>query len=106
VGKKGSGPRGERRERERALRKHVRDLDRLAAASPGGSPQRPIAIDTPAVVEGRARSERCPLCKGQLDLEEHNAVIVDGEPLREARVRCRQCHTRRSLWFRLPPPPS
>jgi hypothetical protein len=101
VATKGKRPRTERRQRERELRKLVRDRQRLSELSPGGSPSHPVTIDSPAVVEVRAASERCPLCDGQLDVEEHAAVDVGGELLREARCRCRQCHAPRSLWFRL-----
>jgi hypothetical protein len=79
----------------------VRDSARLADRSPGGAAARPIDVESPAVIELRAGSMGCPLCDGSVTVEEHVATVVDGEPLREAKVACRRCHTRRSVWFRL-----
>lgn len=79
----------------------MRDLERLARVEPGGSPDRPIEIDTPAIVEVRALAKPCPLCQGPLRLEEHAAVEIDGARLRVAAVACTQCGVQRSLYFRL-----
>jgi hypothetical protein len=79
----------------------VRDLDRLARLEDGGSPERPIEIDSPAVVDIRAVSKPCPLCEGSLKLDEHAAVELDGERLRVASVTCTQCGAGRSIYFRL-----
>jgi hypothetical protein len=93
--------RGVRRERARLHENLVRDLERLARLEPGGSPDRPIVIDSPAVVDVRALAKPCPLCAGPLRLEEHAATEIDGVRLRVAAVACTQCATRRSLYFRL-----
>jgi hypothetical protein len=98
---KGRPERGGRRARGRVHEKLVRDLERLARLEPGGSPQRPLAIDSPAVVELRAVAKPCPLCDGPLRLEDHAAAEIDGVRLRVATVACTQCGTRRSLYFRL-----
>ena len=97
------GPRGrtERRARGRLHEKLVRDLERLARLQPGGSPERPIVIDSPAVVDIRAVAKPCPLCEGPLKLEEHAADEIDGTRLRIATVACTQCGLRRKLYFRL-----
>jgi hypothetical protein len=79
----------------------VRDLERLARIEPGGSPDRPLVIDSPAVVDIRAVAKPCPLCGGPLRLEEHAATEIGGTRLRVATVSCTQCGTRRSLYFRL-----
>jgi hypothetical protein len=90
-----------RREAERRLASLGRDRERLFARSPGGSPERPIEIESAAIVEPRARSTSCPRCGGEHIVDEHAAVTHGGGRLREARLRCRQCGSTRSLWFRL-----
>jgi len=80
----------------------VRDLERLARLEPGGSPERPIVIDSTARVEIIAQAKPCPRCAGPLHLEEHAAAVSAGVRLRIARVACSQCRTRRSFYFMLP----
>jgi hypothetical protein len=91
-----------RREAERQAESLARDKERLFALEPGGRPERPIDVDSAAVVDIRAAATPCPRCGGELAVDEHAAVSHGGERLREARVRCRRCGSRRSLWFRLP----
>jgi uncharacterized protein with PIN domain len=55
-------------------------------------------------VEARALSQRCPRCDGELELLEHAAVTVQGARLRELRLRCRRCGSRRSLFFQIEEP--
>jgi hypothetical protein len=90
--------RTERRARERAGRAMVRDRERLAALSPGGSETRPLAIDSVAVIESRIGSMRCPQCDGEYTIDDHRAPP---NGLRVVAVTCRICHVGRSLWFRL-----
>jgi hypothetical protein len=97
-------PRAERRARERAQQHVVRDLERLARLAPGGAPERPIVVDSPAVVDIRATASPCPLCGGALRLTEHGAESIDGVRLRLAHVACTQCGSRRTIYFRLDPP--
>ena len=75
--------------------------ERLFALEAGGSPERPIAVVSAAVVEAHAESVGCPRCDGKQEVVEHVAVTVAGARLREARLRCRQCGTTRSMWFRI-----
>lgn len=106
MAKKPSRPptaRAARRELARDARKDVRERQRLAALLPGAVPDRAIEIASPAVVELRAQAEPCPLCGGNQTCDEHAAVVIGGEPLREARLSCRLCHARRSVWFRIAP---
>ena len=93
-----------RRERGRLHEKLVRDLERLARLEAGGSPKRPIVVDSPAVIDLRAVAKPCPLCEGPLRLEEHAADEIDGTRLRIATVACTQCGARRQLYFRLEEP--
>jgi hypothetical protein len=87
--------------RRLAQRQHVRDLDRLARRAPGGSPERPLEIDTPPLVEVIAGTTPCPLCHGSFRLDEHAAETIDGRRLRVARVTCTSCGIAREIYFRL-----
>lgn len=90
-----------RRERSRQQQKLVRELERLAALEPGGAADRPIEVDTPAVVDLRAVAIPCPLCGGRLRLEDHAASEIDGVRLRVATVSCTGCYERRRRYFKL-----
>jgi len=90
--------RTQRRADERALRKLVRDRERLAALEPGGSRERPIAVDSASVVEVRIRRLACPQCEGEYKVDEHRAPESG---IRQVRVTCTRCGVSRELWFRL-----
>ena len=90
--------------RRLAAREHVRDLERLARLAPGGAPDRPIDVDTPAVIDVMAEARSCPLCEGSMRLLEHAAETIDGTRLRIARVTCRECGVGREIYFRLDQP--
>ncbi len=94
-------PRAQRRQQERDLAKLRAARERLFLLERGGSPERPLAIASAAVVEVHAESVPCPLCGGRQQVSEHVAVTVQGVRLREARLLCRQCGSRRSLWFHI-----
>jgi hypothetical protein len=97
----GRRERAQRRARARVHERLVRDLEELARLQPGGAPERPLAVDSPAVVDLRAVAQPCPLCGGQLKLEAHSAEVIGGERLRVAAVACTQCGVRRAIYFRL-----
>jgi len=90
--------RTERRARERAARDLVRDRERLARLEPGGSAERPLEVTSPAVIEPRVRSLRCPQCSGEYTIDDHQSPAAG---LRRVAVTCRLCHVRRDLFFRL-----
>ncbi len=94
-------PRTKLREGARAVAKLQNARQRLFELEQGGSPERPVRIASAAVVESHAESVPCPLCDGKQEVREHAAVTMRGARLREARLRCRQCGTTRSLWFQL-----
>lgn len=93
--------RTQRRAAERAGGKLAAARERLFELGSGGAPERPIAVVSAAVIEAHAEAEPCPRCDGSHEVVEHLAVTVDGSRLREVRLRCRQCGTTRSLWFRI-----
>jgi hypothetical protein len=90
-----------RREAARALTKLGQARERLFKLEAGGSAERPIEVETPSVVEVRALAVPCPQCGSEHDVLEHAAVTTELGSLREVRLRCRRCASRRSLWFRL-----
>lgn len=90
-----------RREEERAQGKLARDLEKLADLAPGGSPARPLEIDSPSEVEVRAQSMPCPVCGGALRVLEHTAELLAGARLRVARGACARCGRPRAIYFRL-----
>jgi transposase-like protein len=96
---------GKQRKLSRAVRRQHEKLgeqrERLFLLEPGGSAARPLEVASPSVVETQAVSVPCPRCAGPHELVEHAAVTVAGVRLREARLRCRSCGARRSLFFRL-----
>jgi hypothetical protein len=104
VATKKTSPRLLRRMRARTQQKLVRDLERLVRLEPGGSPERPLVIDSPAIVDVRAEAKPCPLCGGSLRMEAHAAENVDGVRLRVARVACTACGVKREIYFRLDEP--
>ncbi len=95
-----SPSRAERRALAREAEKLARRREKLAELSPGGSPERPIAVETASLVEPIARGTRCARCEGSVRVEEH--VVERG--LRVARVVCGSCGARRSVWFRIAAP--
>ena len=97
-------PRTLARARARAQQQLVRDLEQLARLEPGGAPERPLPIESPALVEPIANAHPCPLCQGALRLDEHAVQEVGGELLRVAHLTCTTCGTNRRLWFRLAAP--
>src|SRR5947207_7712715 len=93
--------RAERRASARAGAKLARDLERLATFAKGGSPERPIEVESPAQVDVYATSMGCPICSGALQLDEHAAETIGGHRLRVAKVVCTRCGSRRAIYFRL-----
>lgn len=95
-------PRRQQREQQRVLRKSVRQLERLAAELPGGSPERPIDVASASVVETKARAIPCVQCETvEMQLLGDRATSTPRGVLRELAMVCRQCHAARAVWFRV-----
>lgn len=90
---------------ERALHRSSEKLatqrERLFQLEPGATPEHPIEVSSPVLVEPKAASLLCPRCELPFRVEAHRAPSVAGMRLREAAVSCSRCGGRRSLWFRL-----
>ena len=97
-------PRVQARRSARESEKLARERERLFALSAGAHPTRPLPAPSASMLEARARAQRCPRCDGEHELLEHAAVTVQGSRLRELRLRCRQCGSRRSLFFQIEEP--
>jgi transposase-like protein len=96
------GARTARRALERAEEKLAQERVRLFTWEPGGTSERPLDVPSASVVEAHASSVKCPRCGGLHEVVEHAAIVTPGaQRLREARLRCRTCGTRRSLFFRI-----
>jgi hypothetical protein len=92
-----------RREAARVAADVARDRERLFKLSAGGRSEAPLDVSSASVVEIRAASVACPRCDGEQIVDEHVAVASsDGARLREVRLQCRRCGSKRSMWFRLP----
>jgi hypothetical protein len=96
-------PRGQRRAAERAAVSRAKDRVKLAQLSPGGAAERPLSVESASVIDGAARDTPCAVCEAELELKEHDAVVVDEVRLRRVSLVCRECHTPRELWFRIVP---
>jgi hypothetical protein len=88
-----------RRQRERDLRKSVRQLERVATGAPGGAATHPLNVASAAVIDGRARSVPCVQCGGELEPGDDRASSTARGVLRELEMTCRRCHAPRRLWF-------
>jgi hypothetical protein len=99
--KRSERPRTKKRAEARTLHKLRAERERLFLLERGATPQRPIEIATPALVELKATALACPRCLTAFRIEAHRAAKVAGLRLREAEVSCPRCHVRRSLWFEL-----
>jgi ribosomal protein S27AE len=95
--------RTERRLDERAQEKLARDREKLAHLEPGGSPERPVPLDSASQVEVHARSLTCTRCGSDLRLDEHAALTMGDQRLRVARLTCPRCGVKREAWFRIAP---
>ena len=92
------------RAREKEAAKLAKDAERLFAIDPGGSPETPIVIESPAQVEVVASDKRCPIHGIPMRVVDHVAANVGGDRLRVAHVVCSRCDgakARRRLFFQL-----
>lgn len=98
--------RSERREAERAGLKLAEARLKLASLEVGGSPDRPIEVESASIVEPHAAGLACAACLDRTRVEEHSAETLpdkNGVPrsLRVVRVRCSRCGVARDVYFRL-----
>ncbi len=93
-----------RRKARRLLEHHVaslRDRDLNVRSQPGGSPDRPVIVETAAVILGRAARFRCGQCTGALRFTDHMPVLINAARRRRVDAQCSLCGARRSIWFEI-----
>jgi hypothetical protein len=95
--------RGARRQQARDAEALASDLEKLETMAPGGTPQRPLDVESAAQVDVIAGRRPCPRCRVARRLDQHVVRTVDGQSLRVALVACPRCARRAELWFRLRP---
>lgn len=88
----------------RAQAKEARQRERLFQLGPGGSPDRAIEVVSASVIEVQAKSTPCPVCGGEQRIDEHDAIAIEGVPLRILQMRCHLCGSKRALYFRITAP--
>jgi hypothetical protein len=93
-----------RRTLERGHEKLADSRRKLMQLERGGAPDRPIEVDSAAVVEPRAESFPCPYCEGALRCEEHTAGQRAARLVREVSLVCRTCGEPVKLYFRVVEP--
>lgn len=87
--------------RRAGLARAIEARERVAREQLGGNPRDPILLESPAQVEGHARSMPCPLCGGALRVDEHAAETIGGVRLRIAYASCGACGAPRPIYFRI-----
>lgn len=90
-----------RRARRHELEAQRKAREKAVTTEHGGSPEDPILVPSPSVVEAEAAGHRCPRCGAEMRLEEHAAETVGETRLRVARLRCPQCAADRALYFQI-----
>lgn len=95
--------RSERRSLEREVEKQLERKDKLAELSPGGAPERAIAVETASLVEPLARSTPCARCGAAVRVGEHAVRVVAGRSLRVVGVACSACGSERELFYVIAP---
>ena len=93
-----------RRQAERSAHKLLKDRERLAKLSAGGSAERPEEVATAALIEPRATTEPCLRCGETMRVAEHEAAEHGGQLLRVVNTRCGHCGHARRWFFRLVAP--
>lgn len=101
MGKKGSRPRGDKREKERAAKKLREKLIRSSELASGGSPETAEVVLGSSVIESKADSATCPICESLGHRQEHKAVKVRDISYRVVEMKCRRCHHEYRRWFRI-----
>jgi hypothetical protein len=92
---------GKRRVRRHELEAQVKAREKAATTEHGGSPEHPILVPSPSVVEAEAARHRCPRCESEMRLVEHAAETRGETRLRVARLTCPACAAVRELFFQI-----
>lgn len=94
-----------RREAERDLHQLAEARSKLASLEAGGSPERPLEVDSASQIEGRAEALPCFRCEHALKITEHRALHHPSSgSVRELLLSCPRCGTKRRAYFRVRAP--
>lgn len=85
---------------EREQHKLLAHKSKLAELAEGGSPQRPMGVESASVIEARAASLPCIACEQPCRVVAHEA-LVDENRVRRVELVCPRCATRRYVYFRI-----
>lgn len=88
-----------RRELERERSKLARTREALEALDFGGSPERPIEVESASQIEPHARAMHCPVCDDAYRVLDHE--VAKGGALRVVTAQSPQCGRTTKIWFRL-----
>jgi len=80
------------------MRRLVRDREKLAGLSIGGSEDRPMQVTSASVVEVRVRHLSCPQCDAST---RSRSTARRPSGIRSVDVTCQICGVSRTLWFRI-----
>jgi hypothetical protein len=74
-------------------------IARLVGDRPGGAPDRPLRVGSPAEIEPRVEREPCPWCAGTIRVDAHEVEEHDDRLLRRVVGRCTACGRELVTWF-------
>lgn len=92
-----------RRDQARDDERLVRAKEALAKLELGGSPERPIAVESASQIEVHARSMCCPACGETWHVEDHVVETHQGKSLRVVVARSPRCGKKRRIYFAIAP---
>lgn len=92
------------REAQRGAVKDARQRLKLALLLEGGTPENPIRVSSASVVEVHVESLACVVCGHKVRVQEHKAIHLQGEVVRDVAVKCTQCGVVRSVYLVATPP--
>ena len=101
MAKKKLSPNAERRAAQRAREKIADASEKLAKLEAGGSPERPIDLETASLVEPHARSMPCVRCGNEVRVALHEAKTLGERRLRVVETKCTHCGAIRVLYMRI-----
>ncbi|MGH7284956.1 MAG: hypothetical protein ACRELY_25800 [Polyangiaceae bacterium] len=103
MAKRKLSPNAQRRAAQRAREKIADASEKLAKLERGGSPERPIELESASLVEPHARLP-CVRCGQEVRVIEHEAKTIGERRLRVVKTKCTRCGAIRVLYMRITTP--
>jgi hypothetical protein len=79
--------------------RRAQEIARLVGDRPGGAPDRPLRVGSPAEIEPRVEREPCLWCAGTIRVDTHEVEEHDDRLLRRVVGRCSACGRELVTWF-------